>query len=57
MVMPGPLGEHYSLGWFEFGILALYAGLIMFFTGRALEKSELTPRHHPFFKESLIHHT
>lgn len=57
MVMPGPLGEHYSLGWFEFGILAFYAGLIMFFTGRALEKSELTPRHHPFFKESLIHHT
>ena len=57
MVMPGPLGEHYSLGWFEFGILALYAGLIMHFTGRALEKSELNPKHHPFFKESLIHHT
>ena len=57
MVMPGPLGEHYSLGWFEFGILALYAGLIMHFTGKALEKTDLTPRHHPFFKESLIHHT
>lgn len=57
MVMPGPLGEHYSLGWFEFGILALYAGLIMFFTGRALEKSDLLASHHPFFKESLIHHT
>jgi hypothetical protein len=57
MVMPGPLGEHYSLGWFEFGILALYAGLIMHFTGKALEKTELNPRHHPFFKESLIHHT
>ncbi len=57
MVMPGPLGEHYSLGWFEFGILALYAGLIMFFVGRSLAKSPLVPKYHPFLKESIIHHT
>jgi hypothetical protein len=57
MVMPGPLGEHYSLGWFEFGILILYAGLIMLLVGRALAKKPLTAMHHPFFKESTIHHT
>jgi hypothetical protein len=57
MVMPGPLGEHYSLGWFEFGILALYAGLIMYFVGNALTKSPLVARYHPFIKESVIHHT
>lgn len=57
MVMPGPLGEHYSLGWYEFGILAFYAGLIMHFTGKALSKSSLLPEHHPLVKESLIHHT
>jgi len=57
MVMPGPLGDHYSLGWFEFGILALYAGLIMHFTGKALTKSPMLSEHHPLLKESLIHHT
>lgn len=57
MVMPGSLGEHYSLGLYEFGILALYAGLIMYFTGKALEKTRLLPEHHPLVKESLIHHT
>jgi len=57
MVMPGPLGEHYSLGWFEFGILALYAGLIMHFTGKALTKTPMLSEHHPLLKESLIHHT
>jgi hypothetical protein len=57
MVMPGTLGEHYSLGWFEFGILAFYAGLIMFFVGRSLEKAPLLSKHHPLLKESIIHHT
>jgi hypothetical protein len=51
------LGAHYSVGWFEFGILVLYAGLIMYFVGRALEKSPLLAKHHPFLKESIVHHT
>jgi hypothetical protein len=57
MVMPGALGEHYSMGWFEFGILALYAGLIMYLVGRALQKTPLLAKHHPMLKESIIHHT
>ena len=57
MVMPGTMHEHYSLGWFEFGILALYGGLIMFFVGRGLSSKPLVAEHHPFLKESTIHHT
>ena len=57
MVMPGTMHEHYSLGWFEFGILALYAGLIMLFVGKGLTKKPLVAEHHPFIKESTIHHT
>jgi hypothetical protein len=57
MVMPGALGEHYSLSWFEFGILAFYAGLIMLFVGKALAKKPLVSKYHPFLKESIIHHT
>ena len=57
MVMPGTLHEHYSLGWFEFGILALYGGLIMLFVGKGLTKKPMVAMHHPFIKESTIHHT
>ncbi|MCO5238510.1 MAG: quinol:cytochrome C oxidoreductase [Chitinophagaceae bacterium] len=57
MVAPGALGDHYNLGWYEFGTLALFSGLLMFFTGRALAKAPLVPENHPYFKESLIHHT
>ena len=56
MVMPGALGDHYSLGWYEFGILALYAGLIMHFVGRSLSSKPVVPRYNPFLKESVIHH-
>lgn len=57
MVMPGTVKENHNLGWFEWGILALYVGMIMFFTGRALTKAPLLAKHHPYLKESLIHHT
>lgn len=57
MVMPSTVGEHFNLGWFEWGILALYIGMIMFFVGRALSKAPLLPKYHPYLKESLIHHT
>jgi hypothetical protein len=51
------MNEHYSLGWFEFGILVLYAGLIMHFVGKGLSKKPLVALHHPYIKESTIHHT
>jgi len=57
MVMPGPLGEHATISWFELGIAAGYVGLIIWLVGRALEKAPLVPMHHPFLKESIIHHT
>ncbi|MES2647399.1 MAG: quinol:cytochrome C oxidoreductase [Bacteroidota bacterium] len=57
MVMPGPLGDHATISWFELGIAAGYVGMIVFLVGRALEKAPLVPLHHPFLKESIIHHT
>jgi hypothetical protein len=57
MVMPKPLGEHAHLSWFELGIALGYVGLIIWLVGRALEKAPLVPMHHPFLKESIIHHT
>jgi hypothetical protein len=57
MVMPGPLGEHAHLSWYELGIALGFVGMIVWLTGRALEKAPMVPMHHPFLKESMIHHT
>jgi hypothetical protein len=43
--------------WFDFGILALFIGIMIFFMGRALAAKPLYAKHHPFLKESIIHHT
>jgi len=57
MVMPGTVRGHWTLGFFEFGIAALFIGLIMWGTGRYLSKHSLLAKNHPFLKESMIHHT
>jgi hypothetical protein len=57
MVMGSISKEHVTLGWLDFGILALYAGMIIFFVSRNLAKVPLIPKYHPYLKESIIHHT
>ena len=57
MVFPGPFSEHVELGIFDFAVAAGFVGLIMFSTARALARQSLLAKNHPFFKESIIHHT
>lgn len=57
MVMPGTLNEKAHLGLFEFGIAALFIGIIMWRVGAYLTSHPLTAKNHPFLKESMIHHT
>ncbi len=57
MVMPGTLGEHAEMMPFEFGIAALFIGIIMWGVGRYFVSHPLTAKNHPFLKESIIHHT
>ncbi|MBC7889617.1 MAG: quinol:cytochrome C oxidoreductase [Ferruginibacter sp.] len=57
MVMPGTLGEHAELMPFEFGIAALFVGIIMWRVGVYISSHPLTAKNHPFLKESIIHHT
>jgi hypothetical protein len=57
MVFPGPNEGHNPLGLLDFGIAAGFIGIIMFTTGRALASKPLYAKNHPFFKETLIHHT
>ncbi len=57
MVHPGPSRDHVPMILYDLGIAAGFVGLIMFLTGRTLSKHALVPKYHPFFKESVIHHT
>lgn len=57
MVMPGTVREHAGLSFFEFGIAALFVGIIMWSVGKYLSKYPTTAKNHPFLKESIIHHT
>ena len=57
MVMPGTLKEKAELMPFEFGVAALFIGIIMWRAGDYFTKHPLTPQNHPFLKESMIHHT
>ncbi|UAY52172.1 quinol:cytochrome C oxidoreductase [Ferruginibacter albus] len=57
MVMPGTLKENAHLSFFEFGIGALFVGIIMWRVGVYLTKNPLLAKNHPFLKESIIHHT
>jgi hypothetical protein len=63
MVFPGPLTDHATgrthvpLMLYDFGIALGFVGLIMFITARSLSKWPVIIKHHPFIKESIIHHT
>lgn len=42
---------------YDFGVGLGFVGLIMFVTARSLAKYPMIIKHHPFIKESIIHHT
>ena len=48
---------HVPLNLFDIGVALGFVGLIMWSTGRALTKHSLYVKNHPFFKETIIHHT
>ena len=57
MVFGSTMPDHVPMNLFDFGIAAGFIGLIMWQTGRVLAKYPLMAKNHPFFKESIIHHT
>ncbi len=57
MVFGGLFKEHVELGLYDVGVALGFVGLIMFVTGKSLEKYPLVAKNHPLLKESIIHHT
>jgi len=55
MTMPGPLGEHWHLSWYELGIFAGFVGILIYTIATTLTKSSLVPNNHPLLKEALLH--
>lgn len=57
MVMPSISKNELTLSWLDFGVAALFIGLMIHFVGKALAKKPLVAKYHPYLKESVIHHT
>jgi hypothetical protein len=55
MVMPGPMGEFWHINWYEIGIFAGFAGIMIFCVSRTLAKASLIPNNNIFLKEAVIH--
>jgi hypothetical protein len=56
MIMPGAIGDHGSIfGGMEIGTILLFFGIFLYVFFRSLGKANLTPVHHPYIKESVLH--
>lgn len=55
MMMPGPMGAHWVIGWYELGLLCGFVGLMIFTVSNTLSKASLIPHNNPLLKESVIH--
>lgn len=55
MSVPGPMGANWHLNWYEIGIFAGFAGLLMFVVYNTLTKASLVPANHPLLKEAILH--
>jgi len=55
MIMPGPLGEHWHIAWFEIGIFAGFAGLLIFTVSRTLASASLVTKNNVLLKETIVH--
>ena len=55
MIMPGPLGEHWHINWYEMGIFMGFVGILINRVANTLTKSSLVPNNNLLLKETIIH--
>ena len=56
MIMPGSVGDLYSIGWVEIGGFLMFAGLFILVVFSSLSKAPLLQKNHPMLKESEVFH-
>ena len=55
LVMPGTLFDQWGFGILEIGMFLMFLGVFVFAVLRAIGRSPLTPKNHPFLEESKHH--
>ncbi len=55
MIMPGPLGEHWHINWYEIGTFMGFVGILIFTVSRTLTKSSLVQNNSILLKETAVH--
>jgi hypothetical protein len=55
MIMPGALGEHWHINWYEIGIFMGFVGILINRVANTLSKSSLVPNNNILLKETVIH--
>jgi len=55
MIMPGPLQDHWHINWYEIGIFAGFAGVMILAVSRTLAKQDLITQNNPMLKEAIVH--
>ena len=56
LIMPGTVGNSWSVGIPEIGSVLFFAGLFIYFVFKGISKLPLVPKHSPFLKESQHFH-
>ncbi|MBA3828419.1 MAG: quinol:cytochrome C oxidoreductase [Taibaiella sp.] len=55
MIVPGPMGSHWHMGWYELGIFAGFVGIMMTCVSRTLARTSLVPKNNILLKETIVH--
>jgi len=55
MFMPGPMGEHWQINWYEIGIFVGFVGILIAVVSRTLSKASLVAHNNLLLKETMIH--
>ncbi|HRP89755.1 MAG TPA: quinol:cytochrome C oxidoreductase [Edaphocola sp.] len=55
LMYPGPTGNNWSMGWYEFGLFIGFAGIMITTVSKTLASEDLIPHNHILLKESIVH--
>ncbi len=55
MIMPGPLGAHWHINWYEIGTFMGFVGILIFAVSRSLAKASLIQHNSILLKETAVH--
>lgn len=55
MIMPGPLGAHWHINWYEIGTFMGFVGILIFAVSRSLAKASLIQHNSIMLKETAVH--